>query len=91
MYKRQFKKRRKAKERAVCAWYDEYEGKDYQLGTNKEVFDAELFAIYRGVRKATKLQSQTTKKVTILSDSPSALQRIQTDDESPGQAMARGI
>jgi len=33
------------------AQYDRWAGEGYHLGTNKEVFDAELYAIYRAVMR----------------------------------------
>ena len=45
------------------------------LGSNKEVFDAETFAIYQAL-KILDQQQATGQRYTIFSDSQAAIQRI---------------
>jgi ribonuclease HI len=71
-----------------------FEGGFVGLGQRCEVFDAELFAILRAVKDASRLREETIpllNKLTVFSDSQEALKRLARDDESPGQALAREI
>ena len=54
---------------AACAWQTEegWTGKRFHLGTNKEVFDAEVYAIYQALRIFEERQ-QSGWKYTVLSD-----------------------
>jgi ribonuclease HI len=65
--------------------------KSYQLGTKKEVFDAESFGLMKGLKKAVRMQTSNTMQITIFCDSQEAIRRIASDHEGPGQAMARAI
>ena len=58
------------------------------LGTNKEVFDAEVFAILRAVRLLNE-RGEFGRDYTIFSDSQAAVARIQHTDCGPAQALAR--
>ena len=64
----------------ACAWQtrEDWTGKRFHLGDNKEVFDAETFAIYQALRVLDSWQ-ETGKRYAILSDSQSASRRIMTD------------
>ena len=59
------------------------------LGKNKEVFDAEVFAIGRAL-EVLNSRGERSKQYTIFSDSQAALSRIQHDRTGPGQALAIG-
>jgi ribonuclease HI len=64
---------------------------EYYLSTNKEVFDAELYAIYRALHSAQRLHDagQVFNKIAIFSDAQAALRRLRNDNEGPGQLLAR--
>jgi ribonuclease HI len=67
-----------------------WDGQAFNLGTNKEVFDAELNAIFRAmVRFAQRRESH--RHYTIFADAQAALQRCADDTAGPGQAIARQI
>ena len=65
-------------------------GRGTYLGTNKEAFGAEVFAILRAVRFLSK-RGEEGKTYTIFSDSRAAVARIQHDDCGPTQALARAV
>ena len=69
----------------------ELAGRSFTLGSNMEAFDGELLAIYLALESAGMEVDESTKKITIYSDSTSALHRIRSDKEGPGQAMSREI
>jgi ribonuclease HI len=62
---------------------------------HKEVFDAELYAIWLGLVSARKHQDEWKavgpKSLTIFTDAQAALKRIRNDDPGPGQWLARRI
>jgi hypothetical protein len=67
---------------------------EFYLGKHVEVFDAELFAIYRVLRDfwANKFwRDEPPTAVTIFSDVQAALDRLRTDSPGPGQRFARLI
>ena len=66
----------------------EWVGQGFYLGHNKEVFDAEVFAIYQALRLLDRRQA-AGQQYTIFSDSQAAIQRIRTDMLGPGQQWAR--
>jgi ribonuclease HI len=74
-------------------WEEEegrWNGQAFHLGTNKEVFDAELYAIFRAmVRFAQRKESH--RHYTIFADARAALQRCADDTAGLGQAIARQI
>jgi hypothetical protein len=68
----------------------QWQGQAFHLGTNKEVFDAELYAIFRAmVRFARRRESH--REYTVFADAQAALQRCADDAAGPGQAIARRI
>jgi len=69
--------------------YDRWTG-GYLPGTNKEVFDAELYAIYRAVMRFGK-RRERDQEYTIFVDSQAAMKRCLTDNQGPGQETARAI
>ena len=62
-------------------------GRRYHLGTNKEVFDAEAFAIYQVLRFVNRRQ-ESGRRYTLFVDSTAAIERVRTDVLGPGQAHA---
>ena len=77
---------------AACAWQTEdgWTGRLFHLGNNKEVFDAEIFAIYQAL-KVFETREQTGRKYAVFSDSQAAIRRAATDTVRPGQQWARAI
>ena len=75
---------------SACLWRDGegWKGSRYHLGTNKEVFDAEVFAIFQAL-KACERGQFSDRRYTIFSDSQAAILRIRTDEIGPGQQWAR--
>lgn len=65
-------------------------GKRYHLGKNKEVFDAELYALYQAA-KTFEAREEEGRSYTILSDSTAAIKRIRSDETGPGQRFAIAI
>ena len=74
---------------AVCAWETPsgWTGRRFHLGTNKEVFDAEVYAIYQALRNLDQRQERD-HRYTIFVDSTAAIDRIQSDLPGPGQHFA---
>jgi ribonuclease HI len=72
-----------------------WQGRKIFMGRNKEVFDAELYAIWLGLKATRDHQVEWAavgpKSITIFTDSQAALKRIKNDDPSPGQWLARRI
>jgi len=66
------------------AQYDRWTGEGYHLGTNKEVFDAELYAIYRSVMRFGK-RREHDQEYTIFVDSQAAMKTCLTGHQGPGQ------
>ena len=62
---------------AVCVWRTQegWTGRRFQLGTNKEVFDTEVFAIYLALR-AVEQRQERGRSYTIFVDSTSAINRV---------------
>ena len=77
---------------AAVAWWKDggWTGRGAYLGTNKEVFDAEVFAILRAVRLLNK-RGEEGQAYTIFSGSQTAVSQIQHDDCGPAQALARVV
>ena len=76
---------------AACAWKrgdGSWTGRSFHLSTNKEDFDAEVFAIYQALR-AFEERPRVGHHFTIFADSQAAIQRIRTDGVGPGQCWAR--
>ena len=59
-------------------------------GTNKEVFDAEVFAILRAVRLLNE-RGEEDQAYTMFTNSQAAVAWIQHDGCGPAQALAGGI
>jgi ribonuclease HI len=82
---------------AAVAWkeVDEWTGLKYRLGRNKEVFDAELFAILQAtvlIRDGGAIMiGEGIQKISIFNDSQAALNRIQHNGIGPGQTWASVI
>ena len=57
------------------------------LGKNKEVFDAEVFAIGQALQVLDR-RGEENRSYTIFSNSQAALSRTQHDRTGPGQALA---
>ena len=57
------------------------------LGKNKEVFDAEVFAIGRALEILNE-RNEENRQYTIFSDAQAATSRVQHDSMGPGQALA---
>ena len=66
------------------------EGRPYYLGKNKEVYDAEVYAIYRAL-KAIDQWEGSGHQYTIFSDSASAVDRTRSDSMGPRQRFALAI
>jgi ribonuclease HI len=82
---------------AAVAWIEgtEWTGLKYRLGRNKEVFDAELFALLRATimigDQVEDMISEGVQKIIIFTDSQAALNRIQHNEPGPGQTWASAI
>lgn len=59
----------------------------YRLGTNKEIFDAETFAIYQALRILDRHQ-ESGLRYTVFVDSTTAIDRVRIDALGPGQRFA---
>ena len=57
------------------------------LGRNKEVFDAEVFAVGQALHVLNR-RGEKGREYTIFSDSQAALSRVQYDRTGPGQGLA---
>ena len=77
---------------AACAWQTEegWTGRRFHLGTNKEVFDAEVYAIYQALRVFEE-RGQAGRKYTAFSGCQPAIRRALSDALRPGQQWARAI
>jgi ribonuclease HI len=78
---------------SAVVWKEGQEWKEEKsyLGKKKEVFDAEVYAILRALWKAVDIrecESEETERVTIFSDSTTAIQTVQHMHPRPEQAMA---
>ena len=75
---------------AAVAWHSErgWTGRGTYLGTKKEDFDAEVFAILQAVRLLNE-RGEEGQAYTTFSDSQAAVARIQHSDCGPAQALAR--
>ena len=65
-------------------------GRGTYLGKNREVFDAEVFALLRAVRLLDE-RGESGREYTIFSDAQAAVMRIQHDRRGPAQALARAV
>ena len=74
---------------AAYAWRRQggWTGRHYHLG-NKEVFDAETYAIFRALKVFDQGQ-ESGRQHTIFADSSAAINRVRTDAIGPDQQWAR--
>ena len=74
---------------AACVWGTPggWTGRRYHLGSNKVVFDAEVFAIYRALG-AIEERQERGRQYTIFVDSTSAITRVGDDSLGPRQRFA---
>ena len=74
---------------AACVWETPggWTGCRYHLGSNKEVFDAEVFAVYRALR-VIEQGRERGRHHTIFVDSTSAITRVRDGGLGPGQRFA---
>ena len=66
---------------AACVWRSPeggWTGRRFQLGTNKEVFDAEVFATWQALRILER-RKESGRRYTIFVDSTSAITRVRDD------------
>jgi ribonuclease HI len=63
----------------------------WNLGSNIEVFDAELFAIEKAFKIAFEKITKFTKNIWIFSDSQAAIERLQNSSLKPGQKYVIAI
>ena len=78
---------------AACAWRTRersWEDKRFHLGDNKEVFDAEVFAIYQALR-TFESRGRSGRRFAVFSDCQPAIQEAGSDALGPGQCWARAI
>jgi ribonuclease HI len=77
---------------AAVAWNVDgrYDSQEFYLGTNKEVFDAEVLAICEALDIALRRQKDGLlgDTLVIFTDAQAALSRLRNDDEGPGQQLA---
>ena len=59
-------------------------GRRFQLGRNKEVFDAQVCAVWQALR-ALEQRGERDREYTIFVDSTSAITRVRDDARGPGQ------
>ena len=67
-----------------------WNGRGFHLGTNKEVFDAELYAILQATIHFAK-RNENDQSYTIFSDSTSAIKRYLHDHPGPGQSLQKAL
>ena len=74
---------------ATCVWKgrEGWTGRRFHLGTNKEVLDAEDFAIYQALQTIER-REERGHSYTIFVDSTSAIDRVRGDQLGPGQSFA---
>jgi len=83
---------RKEDEWVGCAvvWKEErWNKRRVHLGRQKEAFDAEMYAMSEAVKIADEIcERKEVRRVTVFTDSPATLRRIQSDEPGPGQVLA---
>ena len=76
---------------AACVWQSPapggWSGCRFHLGTNKEIVNAEVFAIYQALRVVDQRQ-ESGHRYTVFADSTAAIDRVSTDALGPGQRLA---
>ena len=75
---------------AAWVWQQnrEWKGEGVFLGTNKEVFDAEVYAIREAIRLLDE-RGEAGQSYTVFSDSQAAIYRVLHEECGPTQALAR--
>ena len=73
----------------ACVWRSSGEeggwtGRRFQLGINKEVFDAEVFPVWQALR-ALGQRNERDREYTIFVESTSDITRVRDDARGPGQ------
>ena len=73
----------------MCVWRTQegWTGLRFHLGSNKEVFDAEVFDIYQALQTIEQ-RNERGRQYTVFVDSTSASTRVRDDDLGPGQRFA---
>ena len=74
---------------AACDWQSpsDWTGRRFYLGTNKEVFDAETFAIYQALRILDRRQ-ESGHQCMVFVDSTATNDWVRTNTPGPGQRFA---
>ena len=74
---------------AACTWKTarKWTGQRFRLGTNKETFDAEAYAIYQAPGIIDRKQ-ESGHQYTMFADSTFAIDRVRSDALGPGQRFA---
>ena len=74
---------------AACVWRTPggWTGRRFHLGKNKEVFDAEVYAIFQALSIINQRQERV-HRYTVFVDSTSAIDRVRSDSIGPGQSFA---
>ena len=62
-------------------------GRRFHLGTNKEVFGAEVYAMYQALNIIDRRQ-ENGHKYTVFVDSTAVIERVRSDSTGPGQRFA---
>ena len=74
---------------AAFVWWrpDGWSGRRFHLATNKEVFDAEVFAIFQALLWLDQRQ-ESGRRYTLFAGSTAAIERVRPDCIGPGQRFA---
>lgn len=77
--------------KAVGVWQEGtgWEGDPFHLGNNKEVYNTEVYTIYRALKIFEQLK-ESDRHYTTSSDSASAVDLVRSDCVGPGQHLAIG-
>ena len=85
----------KIRPRKCCCWKDKvsnsWKSTAVFLGKNKEILDAELWAIANGLDVARKITQETNTPITIFSDSQEALTEIQKVNPYTGSPYLKSL
>ena len=74
---------------AACVWRTSsgWAGRRYHISDNKEVFDAEVYAVFQALSIIDQRQ-ESGYRYTAFVDSTSAIERVRSDSIGPGQRFA---
>ena len=74
---------------AACAWRTPsgWTRRRFHPGTNKEVFGAEVYAVYQALNIIDRRQ-ENGHKYTVFVDSTAVIERVRSDSTGPGQRFA---